>query len=64
MNRIKLWHERVFTIISNQRAKELGLTFIRNIHGDEINHINCRSIWEDKRGRKYRVKNLNHNHNI
>lgn len=53
-----LWYIRTFKVISNQRAKELGLKWYRNVFGDEINHINCRSIWTDKQGRIYRVSHL------
>jgi hypothetical protein len=58
ISRFSLWWIRTFKVISNQRAKELGLEWYRNVYGDEINNINCRSIWLDKRGRKYRVSHL------
>ena len=53
-----LWWIRTFKVISNQRAKELGLKWYRNVFGDEINHLDCRSIWIDKRGNTYRVSHL------
>lgn len=56
--RFSLWWIRTFKVISNQRAKEIGLKWYRNVFGDEINHLNCRSIWIDKKGRKYRVSHL------
>jgi hypothetical protein len=28
------------------------------IDGDEINYLNCRSIWVDNKGREYRVHQL------
>lgn len=55
ISRFSLWWIRTFKVISNQRAKELGLTHCRNVYGDEINHINCRSIWFDDENRQYRV---------
>lgn len=55
---MKLWWIRTFKVISNQEAKKLGLKFQRNIFGDEINILNCRSIWIDSEIRKYRVQNL------
>ena len=55
---MKAWIERNFKVISLERAKDLGLVFFRNVYGDEINHINCRSIWKDSKGRTYRVKSL------
>lgn len=59
MEQIKMWYARWFKVITNQQAKEWKLTFVRNVYGDEINHINCRSIWKDLKGRCYRVKSLN-----
>lgn len=53
-----LWWIRTFKVISNRRAKEIGLKWYRNVFGDEINHFNCRSIWIDKKGRRYRVSHL------
>jgi len=55
---IKDWHERWFKVITIERAKKLNLTFKRNIYGDEINKLNCRSIWYDNKGRSYRVDSL------
>lgn len=48
----------LFKVITLEQAFEYNLTFVRNVHGDEINHLNCRSIWADKKGRIYRVKSL------
>jgi hypothetical protein len=58
ISRFSLWWIRTFKVISNQRAKELGLRHWRNVYGDEINHINCRSIWFDSNSRQYRVSHL------
>ena len=58
ISRFSLWWIRTFRVISNQRAKELGLRHWRNVYGDEINHLNCRSIWFDDKGRQYRVSHL------
>lgn len=58
ISRFSLWWIRIFKVISNQRAKELGLRHLRNVYGDEINHINCRSIWVDDKSRQYRVSHL------
>jgi len=58
MQSIIKWFLRNFRVISNQKAKKLGLKHYRNIYGDEINKINCRSIWIDGNSKKYRVKNL------
>lgn len=56
---MKNWYIRNFCIIPNTKAIEMGLTHIENIYGDEINKLNCRSLWEDYCGRIYRVEDLN-----
>ena len=55
-----LWKSifRPFYMFSNKEAEELGLKWQRNVFGDEINHLNCRSIWMDKKGNHYCVENL------
>lgn len=40
------------------QAQYFKLTHVRNIYGDEINHLNCRSLWKDEKGRLYKVKQL------
>jgi hypothetical protein len=55
ITRFYLWYIRTFKIISNQKARELGLKHWRNVYGDEINRRNCRSIWFDNKQREYRV---------
>ena len=56
-----LWYTRTFKIISQRQAEILGLTHARNIYGDEINYLNCRSIWKDSKGKEWRVKELSNN---
>ena len=58
ISRFSLWWIRTFKVISNQRAKELGLRHWRNVYGDEINHTDCRSIWVDDKSRQYYVSHL------
>ena len=61
MKKLKMIYVRLlrpFKIITLEQVLEYNLTFVRNVHGDEINHINCRSIWADKNGRTYRVESL------
>ena len=58
MGKVKIWWIRNFKVISNQKAKELRLRHCRNVYGDEINHINCRSIWIDDKGSQYRVSDI------
>jgi hypothetical protein len=55
MKGIKMWYARCFKVISREQAIEWRLTYQRGIFGDEINYLNCRSIWTDKKGRIYRV---------
>lgn len=55
---IRLWYIRWFVILTEQEAKQLRLHHYRNVYGDEINHINCRSIWIDNKGREYRISEL------
>ena len=58
ISRFYLWFIRNFKIIENEKARELKLDFNRNVYGDEINYLNCRSIWTDHKGRPYRVRQL------
>ena len=58
MKELKLWYTRTFLVININYAKKLGLKHVRNVYGDEINHINCRSIWKDDKRRTYRVYEL------
>ena len=61
--KIYLWWVRNFKVISNQQAEQLGLRHWRNVYGDEINRLNCRSIWLDYKKREYRVSHLINNYN-
>ncbi|MBA3985003.1 MAG: hypothetical protein H0X63_00115 [Flavobacteriales bacterium] len=53
-----MWYARNFQVINIELTKEWNLKWYRNVFGDEINQINCRSLWSDKNGRKYRVELL------
>jgi hypothetical protein len=55
---IVLWYKRVFKVIHIEECIALELKFVGNIYGDEINALNCRSIWVDNRGRRYRCHEL------
>lgn len=56
---IKKWFIRTFRgPISIEQANGMGLEFVRNVSGDEINQLGCRSLWKDSSGNTYRVKNL------
>lgn len=58
MKKIKLWWIRTFNVISTEQAIKMGLTWKRNVYGDEINLANCRSIWLDEKENSYRVAEL------
>jgi len=52
-------YRQLFISIDIEEAKERGFKFARNVYGDEINHLNCRSIWLDKKNRAWCVEQLN-----
>jgi len=58
MKALKLFYYRYFKVLTKVQALELGLEFSNNVHGDAINHLNCRSIWVDSKDRTYRVLEL------
>lgn len=55
---IKLWYYRHFKIITLQQCYDFNLYFDSNIYGDEINYLNCRSVWADDKQRLYRCEEL------
>ena len=57
-NQMKEWWIRTFKVISKKDAEKRGLSFVGNVYGDEINRLNCRSIWRDSKMRRYRVDEL------
>ena len=52
-------YRQLFVSIDIEEAKERGFKFVGNVYGDEINHLNCRSIWVDKKNRAWCVEQLN-----
>jgi len=52
------WYCRNFNIIDVSLTEHWNLKWKRNVYGDEINYLNCRSIWVDNKGREYRVRQL------
>lgn len=52
-------YRQLFVSIDIEEAKERGFKFYRNVFGDEINHIDCRSLWIDHKARTWRVEQLN-----
>lgn len=58
MNSILFWFKKEFGVLTIDECKKLNLTFSHNIYGDIINHLNCRSIWRDSKGRSYRCESL------
>lgn len=55
---IKLWYYRHFKIITLKQCYDFNLVFETNFYGDEINYLNCRSVWADSKGRLYRCEEL------
>ena len=55
---LRLWYTRMFMVIPQEEAERLGLKHLRNVYGDEIDVLNCRSIWIDNKSREYRVQEL------
>ena len=58
LKNLKLWYIRKFKVITIEKANSLNLKHFKNVYGDEINHIRCRSLWVDNKNRLYRVSNL------
>jgi len=52
------WYLRTFCVITIEKAKSMNLRHVENIHGDQINLLNCRSIWQDSKDRTYRIQSL------
>jgi len=59
IKRISYWFRSWKLIESVERAEKMGLKFHKNVYGDEINYVNCRSIWYDEYRNVYRCKTLN-----
>ena len=51
-------YRQMFVVIDIKEAKEKGLNFVGNVYGDEINRLNCRSIWRDSKNRSWGVDQL------
>lgn len=51
MKELKLWWIRNFTILTNEKAKNLGLKHYMNFI--EPTHKIYKSAWKDSKGRKY-----------
>lgn len=58
MKRIVCWFRSFRMVKTVKDAKEMKLHWIRNVHGDEINAINCRSLWNDDYMNRYRCEEL------
>lgn len=52
-------YRQLLISIDIEEAKERGFKFTRNVYSDEINQLNCRSIWVDKKNRAWCVEQLN-----
>jgi hypothetical protein len=58
MKKVKMWFKKEFGVLTKKECFELDLIFCHNIYGDETNHLNCRSIWRDSKGKSYRCDEL------
>ena len=47
-------------LISHYDALVLKLEFCRNVYGDEVNKLNCRSIYKDEHGNEYKCLEMQH----
>lgn len=48
MGKLKNFIKAFKKIKTSEETILMGLSFFRNLHGDEINHYNCRSLWVDE----------------
>ena len=69
MKALRKWYARNFQIITIEQAVEWDLEFLRNVYGDEINHLSsskklCRSIWKDAKNKQYRIDVLGYDYII
>jgi len=56
---IKFSFVSMFKIHKNcNSCKKMNLKFFKNIYGDEINRLNCRSLWSDDFGNLHRCSTL------
>jgi len=46
------------------KAEEMGLRWVVNIHGDNINRLNCRSLWVDEYDHVYACSELHVNKKV
>lgn len=58
IRKLKMWYASWCSVLTEQQIIEWELIFVRNVYGDEINYLNCRSIWKDSKGRTYRAESL------
>lgn len=58
IERFIFWISSFFKVKSVRCAFQLGLKWQRNVFGDQINQLDCRSLWIDKYGNEYRCDEL------
>lgn len=58
MKRIQYWFRSFKMVKTVWQAQRMGLTHLNNVYGDGINHLNCRSFWEDEFKNVYRCEEL------
>jgi len=58
MKRIIYYFRSFKTLNTVAEAEKMKLYFRTNVYGDGINHLNCRSLWNDKYWNIYRCNEL------
>lgn len=61
MERVIYWFRSFKKLKTSDDAYRLNLHFIRDVFGDEINHMDCRSLWNDEYWNLCRCDELNNN---
>lgn len=63
MGKIKNFIKAFKKIKTSEEAILMGLKFYRNLHGDEINYYDCRSLWTDEYNIVYNCEEYYDNRN-
>lgn len=55
---LSLWYRKEFGVLTLDECRDLGLEFSYNVYGDNINQMNCRSVWRNAKGKSYKCHSL------
>lgn len=58
LRKLRMWYISTFVVLKYDKAVKMGLSWLKNVYGDEINHTKCRSKWIDDDLIIYRVDEL------